>query len=216
MSGGDGVEIAEQIRAFGRNLREARGRVGLTQAQLSAAAPLDRAAISRLECGERSPDMPTLLRVCAALSTTPADLLRGIGKTGGGRIPRADAEILGSEKLFGANLRFARQRAGISQERLALDAKVDRAAISVYENGVRQPNLRTVLKLAMKLDVAPGLLLRDMLITQEAVLRTMIHSIDNPDAGVLETTADGCRYRKARPIPQRELWFEKVWQDYSK
>jgi transcriptional regulator with XRE-family HTH domain len=162
MAGADGLEIAEQIRAFGRNLRDARGRAGLTQAQLSAAAPLDRAAISRLECGERSPDMPTLLRVCAALGTTPADLLRGVGKPGGVRLPRAGSETSDSKGPFGVNLRRARQRAGISQERLALDAKVDRAAISVYENGVRQPNLRTVLKLAMKLDVAPGLLLRGM------------------------------------------------------
>jgi transcriptional regulator with XRE-family HTH domain len=160
MAGTDGVEIAEQIRAFGRNLREARGRAGLTQAQLSAAAPLDRAAISRLECGERSPDMPTLLRVCAALGTTPADLLRGVGKASGARAPRAETDTPDSQGRFGVNLRQARQRVGISQERLALDAKVDRAAISVYENGVRQPNLRTVLKLATKLDVAPGLLLR--------------------------------------------------------
>ncbi|HEX5308611.1 MAG TPA: helix-turn-helix transcriptional regulator [Solirubrobacteraceae bacterium] len=158
MVGADGIEIAEQIRAFGRNLREARGRAGLTQAQLSDAAPLDRAAISRLECGERSPDMPTLLRVCAALATAPADLLRGVGSGSSARTPRNGPEPSG----FGANLRWARQRAGISQERLALDAKVDRAAISVYENGVRQPNLRTVLKLALKLDVAPGLLLRGM------------------------------------------------------
>jgi transcriptional regulator with XRE-family HTH domain len=162
MPGADGAEIAEQVRAFGRNLREARGRAGLTQAQLSAAAPLDRAAISRLECGERSPDMPTLLRVCAALDTTPTELLRGVGKPGSGRGPRADLETSNSQGRFGANLRRARQRAGISQERLALDAKVDRAAISVYENGVRQPNLRTVLKLALKLDVAPGALLRGM------------------------------------------------------
>jgi transcriptional regulator with XRE-family HTH domain len=166
MSGADGAEIAEQVRAFGRNLREARGRAGLTQAQLSAAAPLDRAAISRLECGERSPDMPTLLRVCAALDTTPTELLRGVGKTGVGRAPRADPETSNSQGRFGANLRLARQRAGISQERLALDAKVDRAAISVYENGVRQPNLRTVLKLALKLDVAPGALLRGMQVEQ--------------------------------------------------
>lgn len=162
MAGADGVEIAEQIRAFGRNLRDARGRAGLTQAQLSVAAPLDRAAISRLECGERSPDMPTLLRVCAALETTPADLLRGIGNSANSRSPRNGPGPTDLKGRFGANLRWARQRAGISQERLALDAKVDRAAISVYENGIRQPNLRTVLKLAMKLDVAPGLLLRGM------------------------------------------------------
>lgn len=159
MPGGEGEEIVEQLRTFGRNLRDARTRAGLTQTQLSEAAPLDRAAISRLECGERSPDMQTLLRLCAALGKTPSDLLRGVGPNGTRAAPHDDTEKSDPHRRFGANLRWARKRAGISQERLALDAKVDRAAISVYENGVRQPNLRTVLKLAIKLDVAPSVLL---------------------------------------------------------
>jgi transcriptional regulator with XRE-family HTH domain len=72
-------------------------------------------------------------------------------------------------KLFGANLKLAREQAGISQEKLALDAKVDRAAISVYENGGREPNLRTVLKLAMKLELRPGLLLGGVVQTIDGV-----------------------------------------------
>jgi transcriptional regulator with XRE-family HTH domain len=156
----DQVEVAEQIRAFGANLRRAREQAGLTQAQLSAAAPLDRAAISRLECGERAPDLRTLLRICNALGIQPTDPLRGIGPT---KVPRARRHPAGANSdpaaLFGANLKWARKQAAISQERLALDAKVDRAAISVYENGGREPNLRTVLKLAIKLGVRPALLL---------------------------------------------------------
>src|SRR5579883_1217087 len=99
------IEIVEQIRAFGDKLRAARARAGLTQAQLSQAAPLDRAAISRLECGERSPDMPTLLRVCDALDTTPAELLRGVGRGGDRALPRGEAETSDSQGRFGANLR---------------------------------------------------------------------------------------------------------------
>ncbi len=154
-------EIVEHIRAFGNNLRRARVRAGLTQAQLSVAAPLDRAAISRLECGERAPDLPTLLRVCGALSLEPTDLLRGIGPKASPRRGRRHHEATAGNPaaMFGDNLRWARKRAGISQERLALDAKVDRAAISVYENGGREPNLRTVMKLAIKLDMRPALLL---------------------------------------------------------
>jgi transcriptional regulator with XRE-family HTH domain len=157
------TEIDEQIVAFGENLRRARKRARLTQVELSAAAPLDRAAISRLECGERAPDLPTLLRICAALGVEPRDLLRGIGpKVSPRGVPKgahAQAGTNGHGGRFGANLKWARARAGISQERLALDAKVDRAAISVYENGGREPNLRTVLKLALKLEVRPALLL---------------------------------------------------------
>jgi transcriptional regulator with XRE-family HTH domain len=154
------MEIAEQIRAFGQNLRRARLGAGLTQVELSSATPLDRAAISRLECGERAPDLPTLMRLCAALGTQPTALVRGIGPKGSStRVLRQEGVETGRAAQFGANLKRARQRAGISQERLALDAKVDRAAISVYEKGGREPNLRTVLKLALKLEVRPALLL---------------------------------------------------------
>jgi transcriptional regulator with XRE-family HTH domain len=157
------TEIDEQIVAFGKNLRRARKRARLTQVELSTAAPLDRAAISRLECGERAPDLPTLLRICAALEVEPRDLLRGIGPKASPRgVPKAahaQASTNGHGGRFGANLKWARTRADISQERLALDAKVDRAAISVYENGGREPNLRTVLKLGLKLEIRPTLLL---------------------------------------------------------
>jgi transcriptional regulator with XRE-family HTH domain len=164
------VEIAEQIRAFGVNLRRARLRAGLTQAQLSAAAPLDRAAISRLECGERAPDLRTLLRICDALGIQPTDPLRGIGPKTVSRARRHPVGVSPDPAaLFGANLKWARKRAAISQERLALDAKVDRAAISVYENGGREPNLRTVLKLAIKLDIRPGLLLAGIARAPDAV-----------------------------------------------
>src|ERR1700735_1092463 len=157
------TEIDEQIVAFGENLRRARKRARLTEAELSRAAPLDRAAISRLECGERAPDLPTLLRICAALEVEPKELLRGIGpKLSPRSVPKSAhprVSTNGHGGRFGRNLRWARARAGISQERLALDAKVDRAAISVYKSGGREPNLRTVLKLALKLEVHPALLL---------------------------------------------------------
>ena len=164
MAGADHADIAAQLRAFGGNLRRARQRAGLTQAELSSAATLDRAAISRIECGERAPDLSTLLRMCAALDIEPAALLHDIGpETSTRLVRRRDATRTGDPGAsFGANLKWARTRAGISQERLALDAKVDRAAISVYENGGRVPNLRTVLKLAVKLEIRPALLLNNI------------------------------------------------------
>jgi transcriptional regulator with XRE-family HTH domain len=168
MSEADRDEILEQIRAFGSNLRSARLQSGMTQAalssataaQLPSAVPLDRAAISRLECGERAPDMPTLLRICAALGVKPAEMLYGIGSTAPAHDSgRRDKQPTNAPAvIFGENLRWARTRAGISQERLALDAKVDRAAISVYENGRREPNLRTIVKIALKLGIQPTVL----------------------------------------------------------
>jgi transcriptional regulator with XRE-family HTH domain len=161
---GNDAEIAElaDLCAFGENLRQARKRARLTQVQLSLAAPFDRAAISRVEHGERAPDMPTFLRLAYALDLEPTDLLRGIGPASSPRRgPSHDKKLNGNAAaVFGVNLKWARDRADISQETLALDADVDRAAISVYENGGREPNLRTVLKLAYRLGVRPALLLR--------------------------------------------------------
>ncbi len=153
-------EIDEQVGVFGENMRAARLRAGLSQVALSEATGLDRAAISFLERAERSPDLSTLVRVAAALGVAPATLLDGIGSSGtrasGPSVdPGAHA---GPAPRLGANLRAARKHAELSQEALAYEAEVDRAAISVYERGGRGPNLRTVLKLARALGLRPAAL----------------------------------------------------------
>lgn len=154
-------EIDDQVRAFGENMRAARLSAGLSQVALSEATRLDRAAISFLERAERAPDLSTLVRVARALAKTPAELLDGVGL----RPVLTDALSNGVELpaesglRFGANLRAARTGAGLSQEALAYEAVVDRAAISVYERGRREPNLRTILKLARALGLSPVTLL---------------------------------------------------------
>jgi transcriptional regulator with XRE-family HTH domain len=157
-------EIDEQVRVFGEKMRVARLRADLSQVGLSGATHLDRAAISFLERAERAPDLSTLVRICRALSTTPSDLLVGVGlpttNSPVGALP-SDGQDLPTEPglRFGVNLRAARKGAGHSQEVLAYEADVDRAAISVYERGGREPNLRTVLKLARALHMSPVTLL---------------------------------------------------------
>jgi transcriptional regulator with XRE-family HTH domain len=150
-------DIDEQLLRFGQNIREARERAHLSQDQLG----IDRAAISFLERAERSPDLPTMVRVAHAVGVVPATLLKGIGGKGAkARGPRhaPDARATPASR-FGANLRWGRERAGLSQEGLALKACVDRAAISVFEHGRRDPNLRTLLKLARAMELAPAVLL---------------------------------------------------------
>jgi transcriptional regulator with XRE-family HTH domain len=153
-------EIDAQVGAFGENMRAARLRAGFSQVTLSQATQLDRAAISFLERAERSPDLSTLVRIASALAVAPASLLEGIGsadaRSSGPTVePGAGPE---PASLLGANLRAARKHAALSQEALAYEAEVDRAAISVYERGGRGPNLRTVLKLARALGLRPAAL----------------------------------------------------------
>jgi transcriptional regulator with XRE-family HTH domain len=154
-------ELDEQLARFGENMREARKRAGLSQIDLSLRAQLDRAAVSFLERAERAPDLSTIVRVARAIGVKPGALLAGIGPVASTvRGPRGSGEVLPPAARFGVNLRWARERAGISQETLAIDAHVDRAAISVFERGKRNPNLRTLLRLARALELPPAVLLR--------------------------------------------------------
>ena len=57
------------------------------------------------------------------------------------------------------NLKSIRMAKGLAQERLALDAGVDRTVVSKIERGVTNPSLEILLRLSNHLDVHVGQLL---------------------------------------------------------
>lgn len=59
-------------------------------------------------------------------------------------------------KAFGEVLREARLSSGLSQEKLALRASLDRTFVSLLERGLRQPSLTTLFALSKQLDVQPS------------------------------------------------------------
>jgi len=59
---------------------------------------------------------------------------------------------------FSANLRRARQDAGISQEELAKRCEIHRTEVSLLERGGREPRLGTMVKLATALGTTPEVL----------------------------------------------------------
>lgn len=63
------------------------------------------------------------------------------------------------KEQFGANLRRARKRAGISQEETAVRASLHRTEIGLLERGERLPQIDTVIKLAGAVGVTPADLL---------------------------------------------------------
>lgn len=73
---------------------------------------------------------------------------------------RTDARAVDFRAQFGANLRAARQEAGLSQEQLGLRAEVHPVEVSRLETGGRDPKLSTVLRLEKALDLEHGTLLR--------------------------------------------------------
>ena len=73
----------EDIRkAVGRNVRQARQAMGLSQEALAHKAEIDRTYVSGVERGVRNPTVTILARLAEALGTKPADLL-GQGSAGG-------------------------------------------------------------------------------------------------------------------------------------
>lgn len=55
---------------------------------------------------------------------------------------------------FGAVLRTARTRAGLSQEALGFACEIDRTYVSLLERGERQPTLSTLFALSEQLQVS--------------------------------------------------------------
>ncbi|HWC49808.1 MAG TPA: helix-turn-helix transcriptional regulator [Solirubrobacterales bacterium] len=70
--------MANQVEQFGRNLRAVREDKGWTQEELAEKAGLTSVQISRVERGVREVRLTTLLRLTAALGTTPARLFDGL------------------------------------------------------------------------------------------------------------------------------------------
>jgi len=63
---------------------------------------------------------------------------------------------------FGANLRAARSRAGLTQEALGHRADFHPTEVNRIENGRRNPGLLTIVKLARALGVPSGELMREL------------------------------------------------------
>ncbi len=63
-------------------------------------------------------------------------------------------------------------------------------------------------------DIPQALLLKDLLLTQRAVLSAMLFAAEEQSnaCGVLMTSAAESTRVPARPIPERDLWFENVWK----
>jgi transcriptional regulator with XRE-family HTH domain len=63
---------------FGKNLRTARKRAGLSQEGLALAASIHRTEIGLLERGERTPRIDTVLKLAGTLGVPVAELIAGI------------------------------------------------------------------------------------------------------------------------------------------
>lgn len=56
--------------------------------------------------------------------------------------------------MLGKELRKAREAAGLTQERLAFRAGVDRTFVSILERGLQSPSVDTLIRICRVLDVS--------------------------------------------------------------
>jgi transcriptional regulator with XRE-family HTH domain len=63
------------VGKLGKNLREARKKLGLTQEQVAERSGVQAGEISRIESGKRDPQVSTVLKLARALEVAPGRLL---------------------------------------------------------------------------------------------------------------------------------------------
>jgi len=66
----------ELPQILGRNVRDARKRLGISQEALALETDMKRSYVSDLERGIRNPTVKAIARLAAALSVLPAELLQ--------------------------------------------------------------------------------------------------------------------------------------------
>lgn len=64
--------------------------------------------------------------------------------------------------VLGQELRRIREAAGLSQETLGFEAKLDRTYISQLENGHKSPTVEVLMRLALTLDTTASALLQQV------------------------------------------------------
>jgi len=68
---------AMRVKEIGKNIRGLRTDLELTQPQVAERADITAVHLSHIETGNSTMSIDCLLRLCAALSTTPNDILMG-------------------------------------------------------------------------------------------------------------------------------------------
>ena len=78
---------------------------------------------------------------------------------GGCQMPDLKNEIEEARKAISKNLKRLRKEKSLAQEKLALEAGVDRTVVSKIEREVANPSLEILIRLAVALDVKVSVLL---------------------------------------------------------
>ena len=115
-------------------------------------------------------------------------------------LPKGDPAALMAElqALMTRHAAFQRDEAGMRR----ILERLDEAERDTRPADLADPHL------------ADRLRLFDMMQTQRQVVSAMLYALGDEGPGVLETRKGKSARRPARSIPERDLWFERVWRAY--
>ena len=121
---------------LGRRIAQLRKEQNMTQQELANILEVSREAVSMWEIGLRQPNLDTLQKLADFFGCSVDYLL---GRT---------SQCTSNTNPIGRRIAQLRKKRNITQEELANILEVSREAVSMWEIGLRQPNLDTLQKLA--------------------------------------------------------------------
>ncbi len=158
----------EEVKKFGKRLRELRTQAGMTLTELAGKCNIDFTYLSKIENGVLPPPSEKVIIQLAEILDTDKDELLTLA----GKVPPDIAEILKSREalqllrsgriqksmgpktqVFGTRLRESRTQAGMTLRELASKVNVNYTYLSKIENGVLPPpSKKVILQLAEALN----------------------------------------------------------------
>ena len=133
-------------RRLGRNIRQARCRLGLTQEQMAERIDMAPEVYGRMERGHLVPRLERFVALCRALGESPDRLI--FPPEGSEEMELAEDLKIGTEAsiealrvALSANLRDARQRMGWTQAEMAERSRISVDEYGHIERGTMLPSL---------------------------------------------------------------------------
>jgi transcriptional regulator with XRE-family HTH domain len=135
-------------KTLGRNIRQARYRLGLTQAQMAERIDMAPEVYGRMERGYLVPRLERFVAICRVLGESPDQLISppdGMEELEAAADPRigTEASIKALQRALASNVRSARKRMGWSQAEMATRVHVPVEVYGRIERGTLLPGLDT-------------------------------------------------------------------------
>jgi len=145
-------------KAFASKLRKARGFHDFTQGEVARELYINQNNLSRYETSVTEPDIETLTRLAKFYGVT-VDWLIGHGDYPGRLCESSWDGLETFTHDFPKKLKTARQKKGLSQDKVARILGIPQSNIAKYETGKLEPSITTLAKLTMFYDVKADWLL---------------------------------------------------------